>query len=67
MRLFTLLFLFSMSVIANEKPNFIVIIADDYGWNDLGCYGNKGIRTPNLDKLAVDGLKFNNAFDHQFL
>ena len=62
MKLFTLLLLLSMSLIANDKPNFIVIIADDLGWNDLGCYGNEGIRTPNLDKLAVEGLKFNNAF-----
>lgn len=62
MKVYALLFLIAFGLMADEKPNFIVIIADDLRWNDLGCYGNKGIRTPNFDKLAVEGLKFNNAF-----
>ena len=40
-----------------EKPNILVILADDLGWSDLGCYGGE-IRTPNLDSLAADGLRF---------
>ncbi len=35
-----------------EKPNFIFIFADDPGWGDLGCYGNKDIKTPYLDHMA---------------
>ncbi|MCU0918144.1 MAG: sulfatase-like hydrolase/transferase [Planctomycetes bacterium] len=40
------------------KPNFVFILADDLGWGDLGCYGNREIRTPNLDRLAAQGLLF---------
>ena len=40
------------------KPNFVFILADDLGWGDLGCYGNREIRTPNLDRLATQGLLF---------
>ena len=41
-----------------RKPNFVFIFADDLGWGDLGCYGNSQIKTPNLDKLAKDGILF---------
>jgi N-acetylgalactosamine-6-sulfatase len=40
------------------KPNFIFIFADDLGWGDLGCYGNRQIKTPNLDELAKRGILF---------
>ncbi len=45
---------------AGEKPNFIIILADDLGYNDLGCYGTKtpGISTPNIDLLALEGIRF---------
>ena len=46
----------------DNRPNFIVFIADDVSWNDYGCYGNQHARTPNIDHLADSGLKFNNAF-----
>lgn len=42
----------------NRKPNFVFIFADDLGWGDLGCYGNRQIRTPNLDRLAREGTLF---------
>ncbi len=45
-----------------EPPNIIFIIGDDVGWNDLGCYGNLTIKTPNIDRLAAEGLRFDNAF-----
>lgn len=44
------------------KPNIVFIIADDIGWNDLGCYGNMYVKTPNIDKLSEGGLQFSNAF-----
>jgi N-acetylgalactosamine-6-sulfatase len=41
-----------------DKPNFVFIFADDLGWGDLGCYGNRQIKTPNLDRLARKGTLF---------
>ncbi len=46
----------------NEKPNIVLIIADDVSWNDIGAYGHPNIQTPNLDELAEDGMRFNQAF-----
>jgi len=45
------------------RPNIILIIADDLGAEDSGPYGCKGVRTPNLDRMAKDGMKFTNAFN----
>ena len=45
-----------------NKPNIIFILADDLGWAELGCYGNTFNETPNLDKLAGQGMKFTNAY-----
>lgn len=47
---------------ADERPNFIVFIADDMAWDDCGAYGHPHIRTPNIDGLARDGLRFDSAF-----
>jgi arylsulfatase A-like enzyme len=44
------------------KPNFLLIIADDLGWTDLGCYGSTFYETPNLDKLASQGVRFTNGY-----
>ena len=47
----------------NETPpNFLILIADDASYRDFGSYGNENINTPNIDKLAENGLKFNKAF-----
>ena len=47
---------------ANQsRPNVVMIYADDLGFGDLGCYGAKGVSTPNVDKLAERGLRFTNA------
>jgi len=43
---------------AERSPNFILIMADDLGYGDLGCYGSNRIQTPNIDKLAEEGLLF---------
>src|SRR5947209_20527600 len=45
-----------------KKPNVIVILADDLGWADLGCYGSKSHKTPALDKLAKEGMRFTDAY-----
>jgi arylsulfatase A-like enzyme len=44
-----------------NKPNIVLIYADDVGWGDLGCYGATRVKTPNLDKLAAGGLRFTDA------
>ena len=43
-------------------PNIIFIMADDMGYGDLGSYGQKTIQTPNLDQMAVEGLRFSNCY-----
>ncbi len=43
---------------SNKKPNVIYILADDLGYGDLGCYGQEKIETPNIDKIAQNGIKF---------
>lgn len=42
----------------NRKLNFVYILADDLGYGDLGCYGQQSIKTPNIDRLAAEGMKF---------
>ncbi len=44
--------------LAAEKPNIILILADDLGWADLACYGNTFNETPNLDRMAEEGMRF---------
>lgn len=45
-----------------SKPNIIYIMCDDMGWGDLGCYGQQYIRTPNIDRLAAEGMRFTSAY-----
>ena len=52
------LLLFAAGVARADKPNFILIFADDQGYGDLSCFGSKTIRTPNIDRLADEGRKF---------
>jgi arylsulfatase A-like enzyme len=56
-------FLFTTNlIVAQTRPNIIYIMADDLGYADLSCYGRKDYQTPNLDKLASQGMKFINAY-----
>jgi arylsulfatase A-like enzyme len=45
---------------ADSPPNFVIIFTDDQGYNDLGCFGSKTIKTPNIDQLAKEGRKMTN-------
>jgi arylsulfatase A-like enzyme len=49
-------------LLAAEKPNFIIILTDDQGYADVGFNGSKDIRTPNIDRIANEGTKFNNGY-----
>ena len=44
-----------------EQPNIIVIMCDDLGYNDVGCYGQRLIETPNIDRMAREGMRFTQA------
>ncbi len=46
------------SAVASPPPNIVLIVADDLGWGEAGCYGQKKISTPHIDQLAAEGLRF---------
>ena len=46
----------------SPRPNVLLIYADDLGYADLGCYGAKNVQTPNIDRLARQGVRFTNAY-----
>lgn len=52
----------SASAADSRPPNIIVIIADDLGYGDLGCYGATAVKTPHVDKLAAEGLRFTSGY-----
>jgi len=62
------LWIFVFLVVANivsakdSKPNILFIMADDLGWMDLACQGNKLVETPHLDRLAEQGMRFTSAY-----
>src|SRR5438046_1003019 len=49
-------------VAASRQPNIIFIVADDLGYADLSCYGRRDFKTPNLDRLASEGVRFTQAY-----
>ena len=51
-----------LSTLTAAPPNVILIIGDDISWDDFGCYGNSRARTPHIDRLASQGIRFTNAF-----
>lgn len=52
----------SIPLYAAEKPNIIVIMADDLGWGDLSCYGAKAVQTPAIDRIAREGVRFTSGY-----
>lgn len=54
--------LFSTVCFGDERPNIIIIMSDDMGYSDIGCYGSE-ISTPTLDKLAADGLRYTQFYN----
>ncbi|MBI5834318.1 MAG: sulfatase-like hydrolase/transferase [Armatimonadetes bacterium] len=50
------------AAVGGRKPNIVILLADDLGWGDVGCYGGRDIPTPNLDALAASGARFTNAY-----
>ena len=48
--------------VAESKPNIIVFLTDDQGYNDVGCFGSPDIKTPNFDRMAEEGMLFTNAY-----
>ena len=59
---FIIAFLALTSLAAREKPNIIFIMADDLGYGDLGCYGQELIKTPHIDRLAENGMRFTDFY-----
>jgi arylsulfatase A len=65
-RLLLLLLLVSLNpqAAAAAPPNIVFILLDDFGYGDLGCYGGKDIHTPHMDRLAAEGLRFENFYSN---
>jgi arylsulfatase A-like enzyme len=65
MKLFNYFLLLCFPLVFNAqaiKPNVVFLLVDDLGWGDFGCYGSEFYDTPNIDKLASQGMLFNNAY-----
>jgi arylsulfatase A-like enzyme len=60
--LFVLVSPFAQAAEPASRPNILLLIADDMAWDDCGAYGHKTVRTPNIDKLASEGMRFDRAF-----
>ena len=56
--LFSLFVALAAPLMAAEKPNIVVVLIDDMGWGDFSCFGNKEAKTPNIDRLAEEGIRF---------
>ncbi|HAA87848.1 MAG TPA: N-acetylgalactosamine-6-sulfatase, partial [Verrucomicrobiales bacterium] len=46
------------SFVRGARPNVVVVFIDDMGWGDFSCFGNKLAKTPHIDKLALEGIRF---------
>ncbi len=62
LRSFFLLCFLGSQLFASEPPNIVLMLADDLGWADLGCYGSPQTKTPHLDQLAQEGTRFTDFY-----
>jgi len=60
--LFILVFFLPLTITAGDPPNIVFILADDLGPTQVGCYGSSYYRTPNIDRLSAEGIRFTNAY-----
>ena len=56
------LFLISSICTQAERPNIIIVFIDDMGWGDFSCFGNKAAQTPHIDRLAKEGVRFDQFY-----
>ena len=54
--------LLSLAIGQQRPPNFIIIFTDDQGYQDLGCYGSPNIKTPHIDQMGAEGMRFTNFY-----
>ena len=47
---------------SDERPNFVLIVADNLGYGDVGCFGSRVNRTPNLDRMASEGMRLTSFY-----
>jgi arylsulfatase A len=59
---FCLSFASNVAWAQSSRPNVVLVLADDLGYGDLGCFGSKDVKTPNLDKFAGEGIKFTSCY-----
>jgi arylsulfatase A-like enzyme len=62
LRSLLLLALFAAPLPAADRPNVVVVLMDDFGWGDPSCYGNTMVKTPNIDRLAAEGVRFTQGY-----
>src|SRR5579872_903687 len=53
---------FAVEAQSTPKPNIVFILADDLGYADVSCYGRRDYKTPNIDRIAAEGMKFTQAY-----
>src|SRR5690554_4617706 len=60
--LYVAMFAFAGTLFGRDRPNIVVVLADDLGYYSLGAFGQEKIKTPHVDKLAASGMKFTNFY-----